>query len=99
MSYASVPLNNGPAYAQPSGAPMDENRVLEKMSSNKAGCTWSATGEFLCEGLNSPNNGINGRIATPSMMFEGFSSSAKAGNLRKGQEGFCDCGIDPYPLN
>jgi hypothetical protein len=60
-------------------------------------CVWSASGEYVCDGA-SPLY-LKAVTAGSALIFEGFKSSAKSGNFRKGQEGFCDCGVDAYTLN
>lgn len=119
-TYGNAPMNNGPAYAQPSGAPMTDasglvvsnnQYMLERQSTSKRDtviplqgssvCVWDATGSFFCEGLPPMNNGryLKDVTSGSALVFEGFKASANAGNIRKNQEGFCDCGVEPYSLN
>ena len=105
-SYGTVPLNNGPAYAQPAYAPIEAsgmgtavsaNQYMEQMSTKAAVnttsvCVWDATGNFFCEGNQNNGRYLDGVTSGSAMLFEGFRASASAGNLRKGTEGFCGSG-------
>ena len=108
-AYASVPLINAQppsAPRDPSGVPTSKDHQQTSTSTvdtsmplqGSSVCVWSASGEYVCEGLNSGRY-LKDMTAGSALIFEGFKSSAKSGNFRKGQEGFCDCGVDAYPLN